>query len=217
MSKGLAILIAIVIIAVVVGVIFTLKTRVKKVKVKAKGTLEGKRVLVVVFEHYQPKELKPVLETLSEYKAEVKILAVNKTVNIPYDYYILDIKDKFELIAKEYDAIVLIGEPGVYCRVINRIKDPGLPLLEELCRKFYAEGKLVVAIRAAPGVLARADILKGVKATCFPDTKLISLLKEHGAVYVKQPVVVHGNIITSEGPRTAKEYAEAIVEYLLRH
>ena len=214
MSKGLAILIAIVIVAVTAGVVFTLKMKVKRAKTK--GTLEGRKILVVVFEHYQPKELKPVLKTLSEFKAEVRILAVNKTVDIPYDYYILDIKDKFDIIAKEYDAIVLIGGPGVYYRVIGRIKDPGLPLLEELCRKFYEEGKLVAAICAAPGVLARAGILKGVKATCFPDSKLVSILKEHGAVYVKQPVVVHGNIITSEGPKTAKEYAEAIVEYLLK-
>ncbi len=179
--------------------------------------LSGKRVLVVVFENYQPMELGPVRNALTKCKAKVSILAVNRTVGIGYDYYILDVKGRLGELAESYDGIVIIGGPGVYVRVVGEVRDPGLDVLEQLCREFDKRGKLVAAICAAPGVLARAGVLEGRRATCYPDSRLISLLKEGGAEYVSERVVRDGNVITSVGPETAGDFAKAICEYLSKH
>ena len=97
---------------------------------------------------------------------------------------------------------------------MGEVRDPGLDMLIKLCKEFNERDKLVAAICAAPGVLAKADLLRGLKATCFPNGELIKLLKEHGANYVNKRVVRDRNIITSVGPETAKDFATAICEYL---
>jgi len=184
---------------------------------KVQYDLSDKKVLIVIFENYQPMELGPVRNMLTKCKAKVSILAVNKTVGIGYDYYILDVKGKLRELTESYDGIVIIGGPGVYVRVIGEVRDPGLDVLEQLCREFDKRGKLIAAICAAPGVLARAGVLEGRKATCYPDSRLISLLKESGAKYVSERVVRDGNVITSVGPETADDFAKAICEYLSKH
>jgi len=201
--------IVVIVLAVIALVFPTMFTSVEKTY-----DLKGKKVLIVIFEDFQPLEFNPVHNLLIKSKAEVKVLAINKTVGVKYDYYIVNLVGKFGQIAKTYDAIVIIGGGGVYSRVMGEIKDPGLDMLIELCKEFHKRGKLVAAICAAPGVLAKAGILKGLKATCFPNGELIKLLKEHGANYVNKRVVRDKNVITSVGPETAKDFAIAVCEYL---
>jgi len=77
-------------------------------------------------------------------------------------------------------------------------------------RDIHARGGLCSAICAAPLVLARAGILKGVKATCYPGME-----KEiAGAVIVDEPVVRDKNIITSRGVGTAIPFALELISYL---
>jgi len=211
MKKSLiVILIVVAVIAVVVAFI------VSNMFTQAEKTydLKNKKVLIVLFENFQPLEFDPVRSLLVKSKAEVHILAINKTVGVKYDYYIADVVNRFDQLAESYDAIIIIGGSGVYARVVGEVKDPGLDMLIKLCKEFNKRSKLVAAICAAPGVLARADILKGLKATCYPSGELIKLLKEHGASYIDKRVVRDKNIITSVGPETAKDFAEAICEYL---
>ncbi len=61
----------------------------------------------------------------------------------------------------------------------------------------------------APAVLARAGILEDRRATIYPGAER-ELPKPRDA-----RVVVDGNIITSQGPGTAIEFALAIVGYLI--
>lgn len=71
-------------------------------------------------------------------------------------------------------------------------------------------GGRVAGICAGPAiVLAPTGILKGKKATCYPG--LQDHLTAGGATYEKQPVVVDGNLITSEGPGTTLQFAKAII------
>jgi len=213
MSRGILIAIIVVIVAITIGIGFMFYQSMQP----KLPSIKGKRVLVVIFEGYQPLEFNPVCNTLRKADAKVDILAINKTVGVQYTYYILDVKNKLEGIANEYDAIVLIGGPGVYERVTGRVSDPGMPILMELCKIFYQKGKLVAAICAAPGILAKAGLLKGREATCFSNTELINILKANGAKYVSgKAVVVSGNIITSVGPSTAQDFANALVNYLAK-
>lgn len=83
----------------------------------------------------------------------------------------------------------------------------------ELVRKMNAAGKIVAAICAAPAaVLAPLGILDGKKATCYPACEADFSNK---VAYSKERVVVDGNLITSQGPGTALEFALAIVTKLI--
>ena len=103
----------------------------------------------------------------------------------------------------EFDALVLPGgDPGYKNlgqsqKILNMIRD------------FHSQGKLVCAICASPLVLAKAGILEDKKATVYPGLER-DIPKPRG-----DRVVVDGNIITSQGPGTAIEFALKIVESLL--
>jgi len=71
---------------------------------------------------------------------------------------------------------------------------------------------VVGAICIAPGILARAGILKGRKATVFPSE--IEALKRNGAFYTALPVVIDGRIVTASGPEAAEEFGKALVKTL---
>ena len=46
------------------------------------------------------------------------------------------------------------------------------------------------------------------------DKSAVKILKESGAIYQDNPVVVDGKIITASGPLVAKKFAEAIINTL---
>lgn len=106
----------------------------------------------------------------------------------------------------EFDGVV-IGS-GTGCKE-SLWKDENL---REIVRLAYAQNKLVAAGCNAPVVLARAGILKGRRATVFPNTENIRELKNAEAVYTNEPLVVDGKIITSRDLRSLKEFSAEIVE-----
>ena len=81
-----------------------------------------------------------------------------------------------------------------------------------LIMRAHADGKLIAAICAAPAVvLYPLGILDGKAATCYPGFE-----KEWTkARFSEERVVRDGAVITSRGPGTAAEFAEAVIEYLL--
>jgi 4-methyl-5(b-hydroxyethyl)-thiazole monophosphate biosynthesis len=107
-----------------------------------------------------------------------------------------------EVAAKDFDAIVLPGgDPGYKNlersqSIINIVKD------------FAAGNKAIGAICAAPLILARLGLLDGKIATIYPGMER-NLPKPRA-----NRVVVDGNIITSQGPGTAIEFALKLVEVL---
>ena len=71
-----------------------------------------------------------------------------------------------------------------------------------LIRDIHGRGH-AAALCAAPIVLARAGILKGRRATCFPGFEEDLA----GAHIVNEPVVTDGNIVTARGPGCAIPFA----------
>lgn len=83
--------------------------------------------------------------------------------------------------------------------------------VNDIIKAQFARGGKVASICAAPAVvLAPTGILAGRKATCYPG--LGAMIESGSGTYVKEPVVVDGNIITSEGPGTSLKFARAIIE-----
>jgi protease I len=107
-----------------------------------------------------------------------------------------------------YGCLVIIGGSGSQIHLWNDA------LLEHLVKNFHKSQKILAAICLAPVVLARAGILKGLKATCFESPVSIREMKDGGAVPVDKPVIVEGRIITANGPAAAQEFADAILRII---
>lgn len=108
---------------------------------------------------------------------------------------------------EEFDAVVLPGGmPGTLAlRDDSRVTD--------LVRRFAEQGRLTAAVCAAPLVLAASGVLtKETPFTCHPSTR--ESLAEYGPKEGPR-VIRSGQVITSQGPGTALEFALAIVERLV--
>jgi len=113
---------------------------------------------------------------------------------------------KFSEVEPEaYDGLFLVGGPGALRELDNKS-------VHGIFTKAAAMGKLFGAICISSVVLAHAGLLKGKKATVWPDGK--PELVSGGAEYIKEPCVRDGNLITADGPRSAVLYGEAIVAAL---
>ncbi len=85
--------------------------------------------------------------------------------------------------------------------------------MREIILSAAERGLYIAAICAAPTILARLGLLKGMKATCYPS--LTSVLIENGVKYKNEKVVADGRFITSMGAGTSGDFAFALVEKLL--
>jgi 4-methyl-5(b-hydroxyethyl)-thiazole monophosphate biosynthesis len=107
----------------------------------------------------------------------------------------------------DYDLLVLPGGiPGT----------PNLRACAPLCEalvSFSSRGADIAAICAAPSILAELGLLKGRRATANPGFQHV--LSEHGAELVAdEPVVVDGNLVTSQGAATAMDFGLELVRRL---
>lgn len=104
---------------------------------------------------------------------------------------------------EEYDGVILPGGmPGT-----KNLAADGRVL--SLLRSFRDAGKLTAAICAAPTVLAKAGLLEGKTAVCYPGMEG----ELTGAKVSFTPTAVDGTVITGRGVGTAIAFALAIVEY----
>lgn len=106
---------------------------------------------------------------------------------------------------RDYDALVLVGGLGA-----SKYNDN--EAVHNLVRRFNGEGKLVAAISFAPTILAHAGLLTGKPATVFSSERTHFL--KLGIKYTARKVEVVENIITSDHPLSAVEFAKAIIEFL---
>ncbi len=82
--------------------------------------------------------------------------------------------------------------------------------LMALMKEHYRAGGSVAAICAAPGlVVSQLDGIEGKKFTCFDGFE--SYMEAKGAVYVKAPAVVDGNLITGRGAGCAVDFGLAVL------
>ena len=110
-----------------------------------------------------------------------------------------------ELDFDEYDGVVL---PGGLAGTEKLLADERVIAL---LRRYAAEGKLTAAICAAPTVLAKAGLLEGRRAICYPGLEE----KLSGAIVTCESVVRDGTVITSRGMGTSVPFGLALVEYFL--
>lgn len=116
------------------------------------------------------------------------------------DVLLTDVADK------QYDAIVLPGGmPGA-----EHLRD--CALLIDMLEKHDIQDALLCAICASPAVVfGTHGFVVDKQATCYPGFEKDLT----GAEYISdQPVVMDGNVITSQGPATAMAFALGVLANL---
>jgi len=168
--------------------------------------LEGKKVLIVIphtqFRDEEFFEPKKVLEDEGA-KVVVASTAVRACRGmrggvVQSEITIADAK------ADDYSAVVLCGGSSVPEFFWNDKK------LQELVTAMAAGNKIVAAICLSTVVLAKAKLLAGREATVYFLPQAIEALKEAGATYVKETLIIHNNIILAEGPPDSQRFGQAI-------
>jgi protease I len=106
----------------------------------------------------------------------------------------------------DYDALVLPG--GVANPDALRTDESAVAFV----REFVASGKPVAAICHAPWTLVEADVVAGRTVTSWPS--LQTDLRNAGAEWLDQEVVVDGNLITSRKPGDLPAFNAQLLESL---
>ncbi|MHC4660379.1 MAG: DJ-1/PfpI family protein [Planctomycetota bacterium] len=174
--------------------------------------LSGKTILMIIApEKFKDDEYSVPKKIFSDMGAKIKTSSTTTDeakgvggTKVKPDLALKDVE------AEKYDAIVFIGGPGVQVLFDNKEA-------RKVAKDAVKEKKILAAICLAPGVLAKAGVLKDKEATIWRSSagdKFEKMLTEAGAKFVDKSVVTDGKIVTANGPKAAKEFAEAIVNLL---
>jgi len=170
------------------------------------GKLKGKKIVMIIAKQmFEEPEFKYPKEIFDNEGADVTIasstlsMATGGSLRVKPDLLIDDIK------VKDFDAIVFIGGVGVIEYFEN-------PQAHRIARQALEADKMLAAICMAPRILANAGVLKGKKATCFPNVR--EDIKAKGAIVTGEMVERDGNIITGNGPGAATKFGETIASAL---
>ncbi|MDO8602893.1 MAG: DJ-1/PfpI family protein [Candidatus Omnitrophota bacterium] len=107
----------------------------------------------------------------------------------------------------DFDAVILPGGMPGALHLHNSSE------VNDFIKNMNAKGVLIAGICAAPSVvMAPIGLLDNKAATCYPGNQ-IDFAK--CVKYKNKAVVADGNIITSQGPGTAMEFAFTIVEKII--
>lgn len=162
------------------------------------------KALVLMAEGFEEIELTSIVDILRRGGVTVTIAGLKDGITTGARGIRMQPDASLDNIKEMYDIIILPGGSPGY---VNLGSDRRVI---ELVNRYNADGKIIAAICAAPSVLVKAGILAGKNATIFRGME--NELKN--AVYVDKPVVEDGNILTSQGPGTAMEFAIALLKRL---
>jgi protease I len=173
------------------------------------GELDGMRVAVVATDGVEQVELDRPWQALEEAGAQPELVGLQEGTITAYDH--IDRGDP-----KKVDTTVAEADPDDYAALVL----PGGVINGDFVRAdadavafvkaFFDAGKPVAAICHAPWVLAEADVVRGRRMTSWPSLK--TDLRNAGATWVDEEVVVDGNLVTSRKPDDLDAFGAAIVE-----
>jgi protease I len=171
--------------------------------------LNGKRVAFLFTEGAEQPEVTEPLEAVRGAGADVDIVSLekgeiemwqhfDKGEKIDADHAVADVD------ASDYDALVLPG--GVVNPDQLRLDKDAVKFV----RDFFEQGKPVGAICHGPWTLVEADVLEGRKVTSWPS--LQTDLRNAGAEWVDEEVVVDNGLVTSRNPDDLPAFNAKLVE-----
>jgi protease I len=173
------------------------------------GELDGMKVAVLATDGVEQVELDRPWQALEEAGAVPELVSLDSGTIQAFDH--IDKGDRKQVDATlgdadpdDYAALVLPG--GVINGDFVRADADAVAFV----RSFFDAGKPVAAICHAPWVLAEADVVRGRRLTSWPS--LQTDLRNAGAEWVDEELVVDGTLITSRKPDDLDAFCAAIVE-----
>lgn len=170
--------------------------------------LQEKRIAILAEEGFEDTELLESLRAMKDAGAKVVVVGSGSkqsytgkhdTATITADTTAAEVK------AEDFDALIV---PGGYAPDKMRLNQPMI----DLVKKVYEAGKVVAAVCHGPQLLISADIVRGHRVTSWPSIAVD--LKNAGALWVDEPVVQDGNLITSRKPADLPRFNKAIIQAL---
>ena len=168
--------------------------------------LQGRRVAFLVTNGYEPSELYSPWDTVVENGGEAVLVSPESDEVSGGDHsQKVDIKVS-EANANDYDALVLPG--GTKNADQLRMNKDAV----KFTKAFFDADKTVASICHAAWMLVEADVVKDRNITSYPS--LQTDLRNAGANWSDEELVVDGNLITSRTPKDLPAFNEAIVNKL---
>lgn len=171
--------------------------------------LTGKKIAILATDGFEQDELLSPQKALEDAGAETEVVSPTegkikgwkdtdwgKTVKVD-----TQLKDAH---AEQYDALVLPGG------VMNPDHLRRNPQVLEFVRGFFESGKPVGAICHGPWTLIDAGVIKGRKLTSYESIQ--TDLKNAGAEWVDEEVVVDQGLVTSRKPDDLPAFNQKLVE-----
>ncbi|MGC8606363.1 MAG: DJ-1/PfpI family protein [Vulcanisaeta sp.] len=158
------------------------------------------KALIIVADVSYKGEYSMAVQALRQLGMEVSTGLVSKSVNVNFD---IDLTGGLsEGILSNYDAVIYIGGYWAYYastgkEIPGRIKPMvNKEVFEEILTQSVNGGKTTILPLATPAYAAKLGLLKGKKATVYPTTDLITILRNNGVEYINDNFVIDGSIIT---------------------
>jgi len=172
--------------------------------------LSHKRIAILVAnEGVEQVELVEPAKAVRDAEAEVDLIAPADEPVQAFNH--LDKGDTFEP-----DRIVSEADPGDYDGLVlpGGVANPdqlrAKPAAVEFVRAFFEAGKPVGVICHGPWTLIEADVVRGRRVTSWPS--LQTDLRNAGAEWVDEEVVVDDNLVSSRKPDDLEAFNSKIVE-----
>lgn len=171
--------------------------------------LDGKKVAILVADGFEEIELSSPKEALEDAGAETQIVSPAEKKVKAWDETDWGSKYKVdvplaEANSEDFDALLLPG--GVLNPDHLRLE----PKAIQFIREFFDAGKPVAAICHGPWTLVDAGVAKGRRMTSYPSIK--NDLKNAGAEWVDQEVVVDNGLVTSRKPADLPAFNQKVIE-----
>jgi protease I len=178
-------------------------------KTQTNHDLTGKRVAILATDGFEEDELLSPLRALKSAGADPQVVSPTrgkikgwkhtdwgKTVKVDVPLA--------EASPEEFDALVLPGG------VMNPDRLRRDPLVLEFVKAFFKAGKPVGAICHGPWTLIDAGVIRGRKVTSYESIQ--TDLKNAGAEWVDQEVVVDNGLVTSRKPDDLPAFNAKLIE-----
>ncbi len=172
--------------------------------------LTGKKVAILATDGFEQDELLSPLETLREAGADVQVVSPSEESKIKgWKHTDWGKKVKVDMPlneanGEEFDALVL---PGGVMNPDHLRRDP---LVLEFVKSFFRAGKPVGAICHGPWTLIDAGVVRGRKMTSYASIQ--TDLKNAGANWVDEEVVVDNGLVTSRKPDDLPAFNAKLIE-----
>jgi protease I len=175
--------------------------------------LKNKRIAILVTNGFEHSELVEPKRVLEQEGATAEIVSLKKDAvkswknhdwgeELPVDVHIEDARER------DYDALLLPG--GVMNPDYLRMD----PRAVGFVKQFAESGKPIAAICHGPWTLVEADVVRGRRVTSYPS--LATDLRNAGAEWADEEVVVDGNLVTSRRPDDLPAFCAKLVRAVAR-